>query len=268
MRKNYVECGVVTIYLPDESSAVFSIFEDVATLFDTDYQSQAVDMLKKRLAELPDLKPKPMIDYEADRMQISSRSPRTIYQVAIVINQLAVKSPDLGSSDQETILLQLSEWKRPKPKKWLIGSLFSIPLRDGSYMFGQVIGTHLTKTQPILILFDLRKAKPEVSTTELEESTILTAINADNESLNNGTYHIVGTADPMYEASLVEKKSSHGDVLLLNLGEAYYGLHPWNVLYEETYYDKLLLPGILRPTMAQVLTAEQRAAYRKQHWGL
>ena len=57
-----------TIQLQNESSAKFSIFEDLADFFGTEYQSEAVDLLKEKLKIL-DLKTKPKIDYESDFTQ-------------------------------------------------------------------------------------------------------------------------------------------------------------------------------------------------------
>ncbi len=46
---------------------------------------------------------------------------------------------------------------------------------------------------------------------------------------------------------------------------AFHGIEPWNVMYNEEYFDELLAPGLERPATAVWLSADERAAYRKAH---
>jgi hypothetical protein len=56
-----------------------------------------------------------------------------------------------------------------------------------------------------------------------------------------------------------------GSGSMVNLLNAYFGLVPWNVMFEEDYYDHLLAPGVSRPAAAIVLSASDREAYRRQN---
>ncbi|MGY3779104.1 Imm26 family immunity protein [Isobaculum melis] len=261
--------GKIDIQLPSETLTVFEIFEDLATLFETDYQSEAVARLKKELNKIPALKPKPTIDYEADRTSLTSRSATTIYCVAECINHLAASEEQLTTLEKEQIMTTLKTWKRPKPQRWQIGDVFSIPLMDGTFMFGQVIDTYLTKSSPICLLFELKKSQEKVGDAELAVSQVITVLNIDNEPLNNGTYKVLHHMQCfMSKAQRVNANTSYGGTIMTALGNAYYGLEPWNILYKEDYYDQLLLSNIARPKTAQVLTQEARNAYRNKHAGV
>ena len=66
----------------------------------------------------------------------------------------------------------------------------------------------------------------------------------------------------------VDKNISRGGSILLNLGNAYYGLEPWNVRYKPTYYDELLCDGVTRPKSVVLLDKEARDRYRMEKFGV
>jgi hypothetical protein len=56
----------------------------------------------------------------------------------------------------------------------------------------------------------------------------------------------------------------HGSAGLIEaLLNVWHGLEPWNVTYEEDFYDRLLCPGVTRPPTAVVLSPGDRARYRE-----
>ena len=135
-------------------------------------------------------------------------------------------------------------------------------------MFGQIIGTHLTKKSPTCAVFELLKKEEETTVEELKRSSLIAVENTDNECLNNGIFKILFNSEPI--ASMEQAKSgvSTGDTALLNLCNAYYGLEPWNVLYKDTYYDEMLLQGIGRPATILILDREARNKYRLENFGI
>ncbi|WP_367758216.1 Imm26 family immunity protein [Ammoniphilus sp. 3BR4] len=46
-------------------------------------------------------------------------------------------------------------YKRTKPQKWKVGDVFSIPLSDGTFSFGQVLWAEY-RSSPNCALFDCR----------------------------------------------------------------------------------------------------------------
>jgi hypothetical protein len=265
-----IHYGNIDIDFPTETIGVFSIFRDLTELLGADYQSEAVDILKQELLKHIDLKPKPTIDFESDNTHIESRSAETIFRIAEIINDLTV--PDLkvilSIEEKQALFQQLKIWKRPKAKKWIVGSIFSIRLKDDTFMFGQVIGTHLTKKSPTCAMFELRKATETITIEELQNSKIISVLNTDNEYISNGTFNILARFEPMAGMEHSPKGSYTGDAVLLSLGNAYYGLEPWNVYGWDTYFDENLLQGIERPKTVLILNKNDRNKYRLEHFGI
>jgi|GEM_PF-1350860 len=266
--KDFIKYGNIEIGLPTETVGYFSIFQDLTNNFGVNYQSEAVSLLKRELKNHEDLKPRPNIDYEADNVHIDSRNADTIFKVAEIINGLTIDKLKIVVSDEEKqkILQELKIWKRPKPKKWKVGDVFSLKLKDETFMFGQVIGTHLTKKSPTCALFEIKKPINNTTIKELENSRIIAVENTDNECLSNGTFDVLFNAEPLVGVEKAKKGISRGDLILLELSNAYYGLEPWNVLYKDTYYDELLL--VERPKTVLILDREARNKHRLEHFGI
>lgn len=268
--ENFVKYGNIEIGFPTETIGYFWIFQDLVNYLGVEYQSEAVAVLKRELKKHPDLKPKPNIDYESDSTHIDSRSADTIFKVAEIINDLTIDKLRVSLSDvQKTeILERLKTWKRPKPARWKIGDVFSLKLKDGTFMFGQIIGTHLTKTSPTCAVFEIRKQTEEITADVLKESRVISIENTDNEYLSNRTFKILFRAEPLIGMENSKKGKSTGDTALLDLCNAYCGLEPWNVLYKDTYYDEMLLETVKRPESVLILDKEARNRYRLEHFGI
>lgn len=265
-----VKYGNVEIQLPDKNLACFCIFQDLTKLFGVDFQSEAIALLKSELENHTDLKPKPCIDFESDYADISSRSANTIFLVAGIINDLVQKEEkiEVSDTDRQKVFKKLKEWKRPRPAKWKVGDVFSLKLKDNTFMFGQIIGTHLTPKSPTCAIFEIKCATEDVLFDELKGSRVISIQNTTGECLNNKTFKVLFNAEPLADVKQVNKNKSTGDANLLCLCNAYYGLEPWNILYEDTYYDKMLLKGIDRPQRVILLDKEARNKYRLEHFGI
>lgn len=254
-----------TIQLPNESSAVFSIFEDLADFLGTEYQSEAFDLLKAKLKEL-DLKPKPNLDYESGFTQIDSKNADTIFEVAKTIHSLSVtkKKNEFSKSELDTIYGQLKKWKRPPRQKWRIGDIFSIPLLDGTFSFGQIVGTHLTPKCPILALFEIKQKLNIITTEELIEAKVLSVWNSDDEYIANHRYKILFNHEPITNPENVKNKKQSGGANIHDLANVFFGLEPYNVMFKEDYYDSFLQPDIERPKSIIWLNNEERNKYRRE----
>jgi hypothetical protein len=270
MNRNLVEYGNINIGLPDETFNCFWIFDDLAERFGVEYQSKAVALLKSELKKHVEIKPKPNIDYEADNTSIQSRNADTIFKVAEIINYLAVEGlqSTLSTEERKEIFKQLKAWKRPKRKQWSVGDVFSMELKDGTFMFGQIIDTHITKTSPTCAVFESRKKTTEVTASDFKKSKVISIQNTDNKQLNNGNFSILFGTEPLISSRGVDKRISIGCTMLLNLCNAYCGLEPWNVLYHENHYDKMLRKDVPRPKVALFLDESERNKYRLEHFGI
>ncbi len=266
----FIKYGNVEIRLPDENLASFCIFQDLTKLFGVGFQSEAVALLRNELKSHTDLKPKPRIDFESDYADIASRSADTIFLVASVINDLAQKEEkiEVSDTDRQEIFKRLKEWKRPRPAKWVIGDIFSLKLKDNTFMFGQIIGTHLTLQPPTCAIFEIKRPTEDVSFDELKKSRVISILNTTGECLNNKTFKVLFNAELLADIKQANERKSTGDGSLLCLCNAYYGLEPWNVLYKDTYYDEMLQKGIERPQRIILLDKDARNKYRLENFGI
>ncbi|MGD9662304.1 MAG: hypothetical protein AB7U63_13630 [Porticoccaceae bacterium] len=291
MSQDYVKYGDIEIHFPNVSLNVFSIFTDLAERFGVEYQSDAVSILKSELKKQTDMKPKPNIDFESDRTSIHSRNADTMLKVAEIINRLVLDEfrVVLSTDERKAILEQMKGWKRPKKQAWAVGDVFSMELTDGTFMFGQILDSGLSKGCAVLVGFELRKAMSMVSMAELKRSKMISILHYTCNCLDSGAYPVLFKAQPViavetdnrthsieengFRASIsgakavVNKYFSTSDAVLLELCKAYYGLTPWNV-YKAGHYDEMLLPGRPVPKTAQFLDPNARNKYRLEHFGL
>ena len=266
----FMKCGAIDIGLPTADMRRFWISENLAELLGVEYQSEAVSILKHEIKNHTNIKLRPNIDYEADSTLIDSRSADTILIVAEIINNLTVNEHKIFlSSDEKTNLLKILKMhKIPKAKKWKVGDIFNMKLADGTFMFGQVVGTHLTGLSPTCAVFELRKQTEELISGDLMISRVISIQNTDGECLINGKFRILFNENPLVCTDGTNKNFSTDDMALLNLCNAYCGLEPWNVLYREGYFDDMLCDGIYRPKTALILDKEARDKYRLEHFGI
>ena len=196
--KPEIEIGNFVIRLPDENSKQFYIFHDLAEIFGFDFQSDAVSVLKEEIRSAGDLKTQPSIDYEVDRVSIRSSSAEVIFEVAKCIESLTLEDFKANLSDQNwgKVFEKLKSWKRPKPKKWKEGDVFSLQLMDGSYAFGQVLAKHEKSwMSPSFALFDLKSEKEDIDLGLLKKSKPITILHLMATNLNNGKWKVIGSLD-------------------------------------------------------------------------
>jgi len=260
----FVKYGNVEIQLPDENLACFSIFQDLTDLFGVDFQSEAIALLKSELKSHTGLKTKPCIDYESDYADITSRSANVIFLVAGIINNLVQKEEkiEVSDTDRQEVFKRLKEWKRPRPAKWKIGDVFSVKLKDSTFMFGQIIGTHLTPKSPTCAIFEIKRPTEDVLFDELKGSRAISIQNTDGEYLNKKIFKVLFNTELLADVKQIIENRSTGDANLLRLCNAYYGLEPWNILYEDTYYDNMLLKGVERPLRVILLDKDARKKWQ------
>jgi hypothetical protein len=264
-----IKFGHFTIQFPDESINRFTIFENLADFFGTEFQSEAFKQLKNELKKI-ELKPKPNLDYESDYTLIDSKSADTIFLVAKAIHKLSLpaKCIEIKKEELKNIYAQLKKWKRPLGQKWKIGDIFSIPLLDNTFSFGQIVGTDYMVKNPVLALFEIKLKKAEVAIERLLKARILTVWNYLDTEIANYTYKILFNADIIAKPKMVKDRKVSGGATLCDLANAYFGLIPYNVMYSEEYYDEYFQPGIKRPKNILWLNKEERNKYRRENFNI
>ena len=188
------DIGNFQIYLPDENSKQFYIFCDLAELFADEYQSDSVSKLRKGL-KIIDLKPKPSIDYEADKTSIRTSNFKTIIEVAKLIhkNSIDTSKKTLDTKDWDEIEERLKNWKRPKPQEWKENDIFSFKLKDSSLAFGQVLTKG--KYNKTFALFDLKFETERIDLKQLKKSKPLTILHLMGMKLNDKSWKVIGHLD-------------------------------------------------------------------------
>jgi hypothetical protein len=264
-----IKFGNFDISLPDEVSSMFGIFENLTGFLGVEYQSDAVAKLQIELKKA-NLKPKPNIDFESDYTQIESKSADTIFNVAKIINNISEVDcrVDFKKEELDDIFKRLKAWKRPQRQKWEIGDILSVPMQNGSFAFGQIVGTHLTKTSPILALFDLVKNNTEISAEELKKAKAISVYNSDEDEIKNHFFTVLFNYELLVSPEKVRNKGGYEGADLSTLANIYFGLEPWNVMYEEDYYDNYFLPEIERPKNILWLNIEERNKYRREKYNI
>lgn len=197
----------------------------------------------------------------------------SILEVAIIINQLAIPPyrEELNSDYIEEVRKTLTTWKRPKPQKWKEGDIFSIPLSDGSFGYGQVLWHQNKKSTVTCAIFGCQ-GNGNMPIDTVVQSPVISAMTVKNLfDLNSGKWKVEGTHSLVLEKSNVPWEHSgatgvdskvYQEQTLTEFLEAYFALKPWNAWLTDKFFDLFLLPGVNRPTNSIVLTREQKKEYR------
>jgi len=266
--------GPIKVNFPDENDSSFSIFEDCAELFGQEFQSDAYKLLK---AKLKDTRPKPSMDYEGDFLHITTANVDTIITTVEAIIELSTldvqsKFPKLDIDDFKKEFVNAKR-NRPKPKEWVTGDVFTITLKDNTLSFGQVID----KKYCTCALFDFRSNAETINSSDFKRLKPISILHLSNgDLLNNGHWKILFNEQVKLNPNS-GSGGKFGDIgsisygqcgALTDLANAYWGLTPWNTLYKEDYYDKILLKNISRPLTAKVLNSADRKQFRLDNYGI
>ncbi|MEH7549047.1 hypothetical protein V7306_25205, partial [Neobacillus vireti] len=133
-----IKIGALTIYFPDASSSDFFIIEDLAEFFGFETSLEAATFIKKKLKNRMEYPLKKLkIDYETNGIFITSKNGEIIVEAAIIINELI--NIEIKNSEIVEVIKSVKNFKRPKKQRWVVADIFSIPLKNGSFSFGQII---------------------------------------------------------------------------------------------------------------------------------
>lgn len=267
-----VDVGFVKIHLPDHTMPTFMIAQSLAEEMGEETNYDALKKLRDTLRNLDkELYKKVKTDCEGECIfiQTSSKRVEEILEVAVVINELAINpyQVQIGSDYLHKVKHALLTWKQPKPQKWKVGDVFSIPLTDGTFCFGQVVWVPY-RTSPNCVLFDCRDTQiPLIE--KIVTSPVISVLSIVSEKLDSFDWTVVGNAVVNIEKSQVPKihrgelevgSQSYSAGVLSDLAEAYYGLEPWNASLNN---DELLMPNIKRPKEAFFLSDSVLEEYYK-----
>jgi hypothetical protein len=265
--------GPIGISLPDESQGYFSIFEDLADFFGKEYQIDAVKLLR---ANLKDIRPKASIDYESDYTHIATSNVDTLLYVIKVIFNLT-KDEYINGEVLDLIKLKIffehAKKTRPKAKVWVTGDVFSIPLFDQTFTFGQV----LDKKYCTCALFNIKSNDNTLDKSDFNQFIPISILHLSNgDLLDNGKWQILFNENVKLNPNdgsggkfgTIGAVSYGGCGVMNDLANSYWGLKPWNTMYKEDYYDGLLLKNTSTPETAIILNPTERIKFRREKFGI
>src|SRR6185312_4777670 len=206
-------------------------------------------------------------DREADRVSLFA-SRDSIVDVALLIDRLTVPSLRRASTVEEVARVRaiVKTYKRPPRFRWEVGDVFAVPLKDGSFGFGQVLWeqTFSERTEiraPTCALLDLRAQELPKSLGTALASRVVAILHVQSHHLDEQEWTVIGRDSPVADpfSGPCGHPGKVGSVSwdgLEVISGAWHGLEPWNDKYR---FEDYLIPGITRPDRALMVA---RAAFR------
>ena len=164
-----------------------------------------------------------------------------------------------------------------KRARWEQGSVYAIPLKDGSFGVCQAIDLMMPNVVYIAVFSYQFKELPE-TIPPLSRSDILSLGATWKQELNNGTWASLGKCEPVVVKSDFpnEEFAEDGYVgavtsdagIYSNFLAACFGLTPWNTMFDPNYWDEYLNSGSSRPSSVNILSEVARNKYRSEELGV
>ncbi len=162
-----------------------------------------------------------------------------------------------------------------KRSRWKQGSVYAIPLADGSFGICQAIDS-MMKNIIYIAVFSYHFDEVPTEIPSLKKEDILSLGATWRQHLNNGSWATIGVTDPIVEKrdfpneafapSYVGAKHSDGGLFSKFLS-ACFGLRPWNTMAKEDYFEAYLNTNNRRPSKLKILDPEARMKYRSEVLG-
>lgn len=146
--------------------------------------------------------------------------------------------------------------KRQKP---IVGSLFTVPLPDGTFAVGQIVGREPDMMNSWTCAFTRRRLSSEQATslTPIEESELIAVHFVTGDLIKRGAWEIRGVApvtlsrrffpfEHLRQTRWVGAKMI-GSGIIQKFLAAFHGLRFWDEMKDPDYYRGLLLPGTPLP---------------------
>lgn len=145
-------------------------------------------------------------------------------------------------------------------KTWDIGNVFAVPLNDGSYALGQVVGREAQVLNSITCVFfrtRLREADLTSVRAAPDVDEVLAVQFITKDLLTRRVWKVLGTFPVLIPRELFphEDKRTHGWIgatvigsqIIVHFLNAWFGLERWDQMHDPRYFDSLLLRPELRP---------------------
>jgi hypothetical protein len=162
-----------------------------------------------------------------------------------------------------------------KQSRWKPGTVYAVPLTDGSFGIAQAGETQGEFVNVIYVaLFADRYMHLPNEVPPLKRDSAVSLWATWRQALNRGEWLSLGVAPEIFKKSEFPNEryaregyvgASHSDAgLLAKFLSAFHGLLPWNVMHDPAYYDRFLRPGLPRPSSVRILDESEREKYRRE----
>lgn len=231
VQKTTIDCGFVTIHLPDASQNKYYIFQDLASSLGVEENYIAEKIIKKYLKlNIPDAKV--TFDSEADNCAIYTSKAESMVGVLKAIKALAV-SHYITEAAVDEATQAMASWVKPKPQRWREGDIFTILLEDGeSKAYGQVL-IRDSRYSAICALFNKMYHGNDPDLTD----NILSIVQINASRLNTFEWEVIDNKDVAITINLHPNITNHfySSHMFNKLANAYFGITEW-----QDYYGDML----------------------------
>jgi hypothetical protein len=143
---------------------------------------------------------------------------------------------------------------------WGICDLFTIPLSDGTFCIGEVVGIEPKALNSAICAFYAYRVnliEPQ-DIVELTDNELISVLFVTNDLLNFGKWKVFGKSTKIFplekyiDINTLRKKGFIGTKIIgsgniMKLMNAYYGLREWNSFHNPNYLDTLLVSPNKKP---------------------
>lgn len=249
----HITIGRITLFIPDYHLDFYFFVAELASEFGVHTNTKAGELLKEKIQEKEEgLLDRLTFEYSDGGICVQDKSDDAgaILQVIFLIHDLMIPPYQLNLSDEDKnkAIEFCNSWVRPDKQIWSIGDVFTIPLMNEDYAYGQVIQER--EDHPVCVLFEC--CSEEI----LDSSYVVTqrpisVVPLMGDKIGDFTFQVIGNAPVLVtgEGAVSEyegRKVNHfSDSYFTSLANAYYRLTDWDDSIHD--YNTLLLPGIEGP---------------------
>lgn len=145
-------------------------------------------------------------------------------------------------------------------KTWDTGNLFAVPLADGTWTCGQVVGREAEVLNSVTCAFyRSRYGSPDSATISAvpDESNLIAVLFTTKDLLTRRTWKVVGNHPVSVPRAFFPHEDSRaqgwvgakviGSGIVQHFLNAFFGLERWDQMKDAHYFDRLLLRPELNP---------------------
>lgn len=152
-------------------------------------------------------------------------------------------------------------------QRWQQGDVFTVPLLDGTFGVGQVLGMMMENI--LLVALAARREPAGSPTLPLGRADVMSTLATWRDPLDTGRWKVVGSQGILFpqkewpneqfrERNWVGAKH-YNTALVEGFLNAFHALAPWDAWHDPQYLDKLLLAPELKPSHLFLTVAWRRA---------